>query len=96
MNETEKYPDEYTEHYLAMYAVNYDSHNDDNFSRMASSYKNVEGSEYFRNALLEFDAIIENCDWKYLALIAQENEMADFGKEQFVRMVQIAKQVLKN
>lgn len=91
--ETDKYPEAYTDHYLAMLSVNFDVADENSFRDMAVLYQQVEGEDSLNEAIAEFERIIQEDDWEYLESLLSDNEIKEFGRGSFIRMVVLAKDV---
>ena len=93
MTDLEKYPEEHTNHYIAMLSANFDVFDDNSFREMALMYQEIEGTESLKQAILEFDKIIDGEDWEYLEYLISHYEIKGFDKQSFMRMVDMTKAI---
>lgn len=83
----EKYPNDYFDHYIAMFAANQPNTDVSNFSDQIELYLNFEGKDEFRELQNEVNQIMKNEDYKWFLKQAMADEIPNINLDKLRAMM---------
>lgn len=94
--ETNKYPENYFEHYIVSFSGIGQTPDEAGFEKLARLYLDIEGAEEFSNLIKEIQTIKDNDDWSYFESIAEDFEIEGLDTGKLKEMAEVAMNVFKN
>ncbi|AFM02749.1 hypothetical protein Fleli_0266 [Bernardetia litoralis DSM 6794] len=89
MKLSEKYPEEYFNHWIAMFCANNSEFNNDAIIEQIEMYKSFEGEEEFSELKAELNSIIENDDLDKFIEIGKNFGWKEIKTDDLINMTQI-------
>ncbi len=89
MTLSEKYPERYFDHWLAMLCANYDEVSESEIVEHADSYKSIEGRQAFSALQAEVETIVNNDDLIQFVAVAKDYGLEKITLHHLTNMVEI-------